>query len=1031
MINVSSAVKEAYKNGSYKKILNISFPVKHYTVPSENIYFETFSLNESIFDEDSFEIVGCIASKLEVTIRDSKRELKGTKIVATITVYNSDSTVLGTIPLFTGYVDTVEREAQKRLQKIVAYDALYSEGSTDVANWYKGLQFPITLGNLRNSLFNMLDLTQETQILPNDSVVINKEYNPNTLTALSVIKALCQINGRFGIVNRNGKFEYREVHVNATPETVSFYRTMDYKDYTVAPVGRLIIRQSTDDVGVTIVPQGSTNYNKYIIQGNMFTYNLSTAQLTSIGNNIINSIASISYNPFSASNNGYPWIECGDSLQYSVYDFDASEESSPHQDIYKDVTATVFNRSLKNIQNILDTYESRGEEYQREFVSDVSADLSVIMQTIEELKQHMSTEISIYKNPTDITIASGRSDNISLIYYESTQGNTVIFHGEVSLIATANESFSNNTYTEGDILATVDYYVDGRRLPNNRSEGLLKEGKNILSLMQFWQAGERTFNLLSVKLKVTGGSVTIPKFRASSYITVKQTDFAEWDIRVYQDPTKLTYAVGEKFNYTGMIILKYYVNYEQPEEDITTQCVFDPAERTTVTQSYIDIADNLGYIPLNIKYTELNDVGESITKELLYDKINLQYLREIYWTYYPADDDYFVGESLSYFGGVIEAAYADGSTKIIYANTGSPGSSVDLGCTFSIPDGTTFSASDIGTKRITVTYTENGITKTNKDLNVYVNAVELESIKIATLPNDTVYKVGETLDYTGLTVEAHYNNRTTAIIPKSQCTFSPAEGSTVTENTSGYITVTYQGCEDGFTIDIVTVVNIKVNAPTDPPLTYEAGETMDFSSITVDRVWSDESTDDITSQCTFSPSDQSPASIEATYVEVRYSYRGNLFTDGFEIDVYEFLGISVPPETAQEYWLGDETDYKDIVVTGTYSNETTEDVTANCTFYPAEGTVTTMGMDTVRISYTRPTTGRTYTTEFSILVKEPEPVLKYLIYTTDATNRIIYVTGLNGDEIASDNLRNLVLPSTYTDATSGITFRVVLGPKPR
>lgn len=1028
MINVSSAVKEAYKNGSHKKILNISFPTKHYTVPSENIYFETFSLDESIFDEDSFEIVGCIASKLEVTIRDSKRELKGTKIVATITIYNNDSTVLGTIPLFTGYVDTVEREAQKRLQKIVAYDALYSEGSTDVANWYKGLQFPITLGNLRNSLFNMLDLTQENQILPNDSVVINKEYNPNTLTALSVIKALCQINGRFGIVNRNGKFEYRAVNVNATPETVSFYRTMDYKDYTVAPVGRLIIRQSTDDTGVTIVPQGSTNYNKYIIQGNMFTYNLSTAQLTSIGNNIINSIASISYNPFSASNNGYPWIECGDSLQYSVYDFDASEESSPHQDIYKDVTATVFNRSLKNIQNILDTYESKGEEYQREFVSDVSADLSVIMQTIEELKQHMSTEISIYKNPTDITISNGRSDNISLIYYESTQGNTVIFHGEVSLIATANESFSNNTYTEGDILATVDYYVDGRRLPNNRSEGLLKEGKNILSLMQFWQAGERTFNLLSVKLNVTGGSVTIPKFRASSYITVKQTDFAEWDIRVYQDPIKLTYAVGEKFNYTGMIILKYYVNYEQPEEDVTTQCVFDPAERTTVTQSYIDIADNLGYIPLNIKYTELNDVGESITKELLYDKINLQYLREIYWTYLPADDDYFVGESLSYFGGVIEAAYADGSTKIIYANTGSPGSSVDLGCTFSIPDGTTFSANDIGTKRITVTYTENGITKTNKDLNVYVNAVELESIKIATLPNDTVYKVGETLDYTGLTVEAHYNNRTTAIIPKSQCTFSPAEGSTVTQNTSGYITVTYQGCEDGLDIEIITVVGIKVNAPTDPPLTYEAGETMDFSSITVDRIWSDESTDDITSQCTFSPADQSTASTDATYVEVSYSYSGTIFTDGFEIVVYEFLGIEVTKEPDNtSYWLGDETEYDGIVVTGSYSDGRTEDVTDACTFSPEDGYVTQItGSLTVSVHYVRPESGRSYYTDFTVEVKAPEPVLKYLIYTTYASSRKIYVTGLNVAEIEADNLRNLNIPATYTDPQSGVTFDIVL-----
>ena len=133
--------------------------------------------------------------------------------------------------------------------------------------------------------------------LPNDGITIQKQYEPNTLQALSVIKAVCQINGAFGIINRNGQFEYRILGAIEEPgaypsETLfpgpdvfpglaqssggynevaatdfAFYRKVDYEEYSVKPVDKLTIRQTENDAGVTY----GTGTNNYIIQGNMFT----------------------------------------------------------------------------------------------------------------------------------------------------------------------------------------------------------------------------------------------------------------------------------------------------------------------------------------------------------------------------------------------------------------------------------------------------------------------------------------------------------------------------------------------------------------------------------------------------------------------------------------------------------------------------------------------------------------------------------------------------------------------------------------
>lgn len=205
-MEVSEKVRKAYYNSADTRRITLDFPEINLSVESGKYYSESMSLSEQLVNSWSIEFVGCIASKFKIQVHDLKEDIKGKKIAVTI---HTDSTEDEQIPLFHGIVDSAVKQSNKRIKEITAYDELYTKGNTEVAAWYKSLIFPITLKDLRDSLFGYIGLEQVEMTLPNDNITIKKQYDPKTLQALSVIKAICQINGAFGIINRQGIFEYR------------------------------------------------------------------------------------------------------------------------------------------------------------------------------------------------------------------------------------------------------------------------------------------------------------------------------------------------------------------------------------------------------------------------------------------------------------------------------------------------------------------------------------------------------------------------------------------------------------------------------------------------------------------------------------------------------------------------------------------------------------------------------------------------------------------------------------------------------
>lgn len=428
-MNVSSAVKTAYQKDTVTKYVSLSFPEIDKEISGEDIYGESLHLSEKLMDKQSIEFVGCIASMFKISVHGVNYDIKGRKIVVKIW---TDGTEEEPVTIFNGIVDSAVSQSNKWNKEITAYDELYTRGNTEVAAWYKSLIFPIALKDLRDSLFGYIGLDQVEASLPNDGVTIKKQYDPNTLQALAVIKAICQINGAFGIVNREGKFEYRilgDIKQTAYPsmtlfpstslfptnpdmdaavtsriaddinaEYFAFYRRVDCEEHEVKVIDKVTVRQSEDDPGVTY----GSGKNNYIVQGNIFTYGLTTQELTEIAKNIHTSIGGFSYYPFQSENNGLPFIECGlDAVSYYVVDWEKTMQGKKARDgsadiVYEQRPFYVLNREMYGIQSLKDSYSAQGEEYQSKFITDLQTQIDTIKKNQESDKKYVEQYVKDY-----------------------------------------------------------------------------------------------------------------------------------------------------------------------------------------------------------------------------------------------------------------------------------------------------------------------------------------------------------------------------------------------------------------------------------------------------------------------------------------------------------------------------------------------------------------------------------------------------------------------------------------------------------
>ena len=303
-------------------------------------------------------------------------------------------------------------------------------------------------------------------------------------------------------------------------------------------------------------------------------------------------------------------------------------------------------------------------------------------------------------------------------------------------------------------------------------------------------------------------------------------------LAVTTPPTKTVYEAGDSFDKTGMVVTVTY-------DDASTR------EVTNYNCSPVVLSKDDTYV--TISYREMMTTvttTQPVTVKNLLKKIQI--------ITPPTETAYEIGDTIDLTGMVVYAFYSDGTSHEISNYSYSPH--------------VVSSASDT---EVTITYTEDGITKTAiQDITVG-NTPNLVSIAVSTPPTKVIYKAGEYFDPSGMVVTATFDNGTTKNV--SGYTYSPTR---TLQQDDNVITISYtkKGITKTTTQNI-TVVYLTSIAITNPPTytSYYDDEIFNTAGMEVTAYYSDSTSAVIT---TYSVSPSGTLPYGTTSVTISYSEGG-------------------------------------------------------------------------------------------------------------------------------------------------------------
>jgi hypothetical protein len=352
----------------------------------DQINYESFSLTQSVCDNPDLKFGECCAARVEIIVADVTMDVTGKEFTLSVEI--------GGYEMMMGIykVNSFERQADRRLKKIVAYDRMLNF-DVDVSGWYRELTFPMTLKQYRDSLCEFIGIRQRDITLPLDDMEVTRSIDPSKLSGRDAMKAICEINGCFGQIDIAGRFKY--VFLGASGlfpseelypaddlfpsqlegETLSHYNPSGttYEDFLTYGIDKVQIRQEEGDVGASY----GAGTNAYTIQGNFLVYGKSAADLLNIAATVHNQISGKIYRPCKIVTQALPWVEPGDGIICYTSD---------------DVIETYcLKRTIKGIQAMMDTFEASGTRERRESfgigtqIIQLEGKTAIIKKSVEEV----------------------------------------------------------------------------------------------------------------------------------------------------------------------------------------------------------------------------------------------------------------------------------------------------------------------------------------------------------------------------------------------------------------------------------------------------------------------------------------------------------------------------------------------------------------------------------------------------------------------------------------------------------------------
>lgn len=519
---INSSLKEKYWDSSTDKQMVISVVGTNQKIDNSMLEIGTFALEESLCSESELKFGACEANCVKFTARNTAGNIIGKTISIEETI-DGDSENPMPYGVFKVASDVPTADRTKR--QITAYDAMYDIINTDVKSWYAGLSFPMTLKQFRNSFFAHLGIAQVETSLVNDSMTVNKTIvatqtddssavtEESAISGKTVVTAICEINGCFGNINREGKFEY--VFLKAitsalypaedlfpadnlfpsdanTESMTGHYITFDYEDFQSKAITQIEIKTSEDNAGAIVGTAG----NNYSITGNFLVSDKTGAELEQIANNLLPIMAQAAYTPIkSCTCVGNPCLTLGEPIRFnttreivetyllqrtltgvqSKRDSISAQGTQTHSakvNSIRDTIESVERRTGKlerNADHLQSTYEDLEEQTNSKFeqtAKSISAEVNRAQKAEGELDASLELKLGRDENDQVISMINASADQIML------RGNRLIIesnnfqldgNGRVSII----DSLNFIATSLGDDIVIIGLDARGRPMLQN------------------------------------------------------------------------------------------------------------------------------------------------------------------------------------------------------------------------------------------------------------------------------------------------------------------------------------------------------------------------------------------------------------------------------------------------------------------------------------------------------------------------------------------------------------------------------------
>jgi hypothetical protein len=184
--------------------------------------------------------------------------------------------------------------------KVYAYDAVSRLDSVQ-STWLRSIQdqFPMTLWKFAGLVAQRCGVTIANNSLPRNGTYLVQAFYADNLTGRQLLAWVAEASCTFLRATPDGKIEfawYTDYTSQSIGPTVYIRDGLSHDKFQTAPVVKVQIRQSDDDVGV-LYPSDESGSNALVIQGNLLLTSATAEALKPVAQAIFETMKGVTYTP--------------------------------------------------------------------------------------------------------------------------------------------------------------------------------------------------------------------------------------------------------------------------------------------------------------------------------------------------------------------------------------------------------------------------------------------------------------------------------------------------------------------------------------------------------------------------------------------------------------------------------------------------------------------------------------------------------------------------------------------------------------